>query len=63
MLLEAYCTTQSCRRFSTFDLDHLIAAVGAGFLVSDIPEMHCEACNGLMDIKLALVNPNDQGTV
>ncbi|MGH6736641.1 MAG: hypothetical protein ACRECX_11270 [Methyloceanibacter sp.] len=57
MALEAYCQNAACRRFSVFDLDRLIAALGPDYLVSDIPQLACEACGGPMEIKLALVPP------
>ncbi|MBK5197926.1 MAG: hypothetical protein JJE37_06555 [Methyloceanibacter sp.] len=59
MALEAYCQNAACRRFSVFDLDQLIAALGPDYLVSDIPPLDCEACGSPMEIKLALVPPED----
>jgi len=59
MLLEAFCQNQSCRRFFRFNLDNLIESVGADYLVSDIPEMACEACGGPLEYKLALPSPED----
>lgn len=59
MALEAYCQTESCRKFFAFNLPTLIESVGAGFLVADIPEMDCEACGGRLDYRLALASPND----
>jgi uncharacterized SAM-dependent methyltransferase len=57
MALEAYCQNGVCRRFYVFNLDQLIAAMGADYLVSEIPQLSCEACGGPMEIKLALVPP------
>jgi hypothetical protein len=54
MLLEAYCQTEGCRQFFTFNLESLIDSVGADFLVSDIPELTCEACGGLLEIKICI---------
>ena len=57
MALEAYCQNEACRRFYVFNLNPLIAALGADYFVSDIPQLACEACGGPMAIKLALVPP------
>jgi sarcosine oxidase delta subunit len=54
MLLEAYCQTDGCKRFFTFDLKTLIDSVGADYLVSDIPELSCEACGGPLEIKICI---------
>jgi len=58
--LEAYCQSEDCRRFYVFDLDRLIASVGAGFAVSDIPQMTCAACGGPMVIRLATTPPEEE---
>jgi hypothetical protein len=55
--LEAYCQNDGCKRFYAFDLDQLIAGVGADYAVSDIPPMTCEACGGALKIMLAAVPP------
>jgi uncharacterized SAM-dependent methyltransferase len=57
MALEAYCQNPSCRRFYVFDLDNLIAEMGPDYLVSDIPQLDCQACGSPMEIKLAFVPP------
>jgi len=53
MAVEAYCQNAACRRFYVFDLDYLIAEMGAEYLVSDIPQLDCQACGSPMEIKLA----------
>jgi hypothetical protein len=57
LALEAYCQAKGCNRFYVFDLDALIASVGAGYAVSDIPQMTCAACGGELKIMLAAVPP------
>jgi hypothetical protein len=47
--------------FYVFDLDQLIAALGPDHLVSDIPQLACEACGGAMEIKLAFLPPEPEG--
>ena len=59
LTLEAYCRNDSCRRFYIFDLDQLITTMGPDYLVSDIPQLSCEACGGPMEVKLALVPPQE----
>jgi uncharacterized SAM-dependent methyltransferase len=61
MAVEAYCQNASCRRFYVFDLDHLIAEMGADYLVSDIPQLDCQACGSPMEIKLAMMRPEEDG--
>jgi hypothetical protein len=60
MGLEAFCQTQTCRRFFIFDLDRLIASAGADFLVSDIPAMKCEFCGGALENKLVVNHPSGE---
>jgi hypothetical protein len=55
--LEAYCQSEGCNHFYAFDLEVLIASVGADFAVSDIPQMTCTACGGPLKIMLAAVPP------
>ena len=55
--LEAFCQNAECRRFFAFDVDALIASFGTDYLVSDIPQMACQACGGDLAIKLALLRP------
>ena len=64
MMLEAHCQSVGCRLFFVFSLDKLIGSVGADFPVADIPQMHCEACGGPLEIKLCISNSegSDQGT-
>ena len=60
MAVEAYCQNAACRRFYVFDLDYLIAEMGADYLVWDIPQMDCQACGSPMEIKLAFVTPEPE---
>ena len=59
-MLEAYCQTASCRKFFVFDLATLIDAVGADYLVVDIPEMDCEACGGRLEIKICISDSGNE---
>ena len=60
MGLEAFCQTQTCRKFFIFDLDRLIHSVGADYLVSDTPPMTCESCGGVLEYKLVVNHPSDE---
>jgi uncharacterized SAM-dependent methyltransferase len=62
MAVEAYCQNAACRRFYVFDLDYLIAEMGADYLVSDIPQLDCQACGSPMEIKLAMMRPEDDSS-
>lgn len=58
--LEAYCHMEGCKKFFAFDLPILINALGADYLVTDIPEMNCEACGGHLEIKICLSDSGKQ---
>lgn len=62
MAVEAHCPSEACRRFYTFDLDTLIAETDAGaeFKIADIPTLHCKSCGARLEIRLAMIPPEDQ---
>jgi hypothetical protein len=61
MALEAHCPSEACRRFHTFDLDMLIAETDAGaeFKIVDIPPLDCKECGARLEIRLAMIPPED----
>ena len=59
MQVEASCKNESCRRCFNVNLDSLIESVGAGYFISDIPPMTCEACGEPLSIALAMLHPKD----
>ena len=61
MALEAYCPNTTCRQFYAFNLDTLIAGAGAEFRIADIPPLDCNKCQSRLDIRLAMIPPDDQG--
>ncbi len=55
MKLEAACKTQGCGAFVVFDLDGLIARVGADYPLPETgPGLACESCGGEMKFELAV---------
>ena len=58
--LEASCKAPDCGHFYVFDLDRLIASVGADYPLSGIPPMTCEHCGGLLKIELAMLHPEPE---
>ena len=52
--LEGYCQTAGCGHFYAFDIDALIEACGADYLVPEIlPGVTCGQCNGALKFMLA----------
>ena len=56
--INALCDQQDCRHLFVFNLDQLIAGVGADYKLADIPPMTCPQC-GLspLTIRLAFAEP------
>ena len=63
MRLEAACKTAGCGYFAVFDLDKLIARVGADYPLPDWdPGMPCERCGGELRFQLAVWHSDHDGT-
>jgi hypothetical protein len=58
MEIVALCEQAGCGRLFAFDLDQLIAGVGADYKLADIPPMTCPACGGgQLAIRLSFAEP------
>lgn len=61
MQLLAICPNDACRNLAEFNVDELIAGVGAAYRIDDIPQMDCRRCGTRLEIKLALGGPPEAG--
>jgi len=58
LALEGYCQTQGCGHFYVFNVDNLIAGMGADYVVPEIlPGIVCKECGGDLKFKLAMGSP------
>lgn len=62
MRLEAACKTPGCGDFVVFDLDKLIAGLGADYPLPEGPGMTCERCGGELKFQLAVWHSDHDGT-
>ncbi len=63
MRLEAACKAAGCGHFAVFDLDGLIARLGADYpLPESGPGMTCERCGGELKFQLAVWHSDHDGT-
>jgi hypothetical protein len=60
MQLEAACKAPGCGHFYAFNLDGLIASVGADYPLSGIPPMTCTHCGGPLKIEPAMPHPEPE---
>jgi hypothetical protein len=61
LALEGYCVTKGCGHFCGFNVDQLIASAGPDYLVPEIiPGTVCTACGGALELKLAMMPPDDE---
>jgi hypothetical protein len=62
MRLEAACKTPGCGHFVVFDLDKLIAGLGADYPLPEGPGMTCERCGSELKFQLAVWHSDHDGT-
>jgi hypothetical protein len=63
MRLEAACKTAGCGQFLVFDLDRLIAQLGADHPLPDVgPGMTCDKCGAELQFQLAVWHSDHDGT-
>jgi hypothetical protein len=61
MKLEAACLTADCRRFFVYELDAVIASLGADYPLPESGPGHaCPHCGGDMKFQLAVWHPTDE---
>jgi len=61
MRLEGTCTTTGCGRFVVFDLDQLIAGLGADDAIPNlVPGVTCPQCGGALKFQLAVWHSDHQ---
>jgi hypothetical protein len=58
MEIVALCDQESCRHMFVFNLEQLIAGVGADYPLADIPPMACPNCGtSPLTIRLSFADP------
>ena len=58
LALEGYCQMEGCGHFYVFNVDNLISAMGADYVVPEIlPGAVCKECGGDLKFKLAMSSP------
>jgi hypothetical protein len=62
MTLEAVCKTEGCGEFAVFNLEGLIARLGADHPLPEAPPaaLRCETCGGEMKFQLAVWHDDDK---